>query len=400
MKNIEEGISFLWLGFAKWILKSCEEKGISKVYFFTREGEFFKKVFDCVLKSGGASSIKAEILEVSRLSTFSASIYDLNLEELKRMWSMYEHQSIHALLASLGLDLSIVEDVVRDYELDEWEVFEKPWMDSRVKALIGDQRTKKRLEAVFKKRREMFRKYCFEKGIDEKEKAPVAIVDIGWRGSIQDNLAQIFPDIFFEGYYLCLAPFLNQQPENTSKQGFLNSCDHEVVLRYPAPIEMLCNSDSGSVIGYEQNGSQISAVREADLKENKVYDSFTRNWQEMMLRLVDAKCQRQEDMEIEVCRERGSKALKKFLLFPPKAAADAFFSLYHNETFGNGCYVDKSQGIDKWLFINALYDRKKRIELKEQLWKTTWAQGYLKHCGMMVLLWLYNFMLSVWRRRK
>jgi hypothetical protein len=39
-------------------------------------------------------------------------------------------------------------------------------------------------------------------------------VDIGWRGTIQDNLAHVLPEKTLFGHYLGLARVLNEQPVN------------------------------------------------------------------------------------------------------------------------------------------------------------------------------------------
>jgi hypothetical protein len=84
----------------------------------------------------------------------------------------------------------------------------------------------------------------------------VCIVDVGWRGTIHDNIALLYPNIHFTGVYLGLQKFLNDQPSNTSKFAFGPNLNHQ--LEYPhfldsvAPIEMITNSPSGSVTGYEE----------------------------------------------------------------------------------------------------------------------------------------------------
>lgn len=66
------------------------------------------------------------------------------------------------------------------------------------------------------KKREELIKYFRKNGI-ENDGRTVFIVDIGWRGTIQDNIAYIFDKNKFIGYYLTLYNYYNVQPVNTKK---------------------------------------------------------------------------------------------------------------------------------------------------------------------------------------
>ena len=78
-----QDLSSLFAGFLLWIKKSCTEKRIKKLFFLTREGEFFKKVYDEIahFQENKEQDILVDILEVSRVATFAPSINAVEIEE-------------------------------------------------------------------------------------------------------------------------------------------------------------------------------------------------------------------------------------------------------------------------------------------------------------------------------
>lgn len=386
-----EGLAQLFGGFIMWIMKACKEKNIQKIYFFTREGEFFKHIYDKLLESGADRDEypAAHLLEVSRVATFAPSIQEVCIQEFQRIWSLYKKQSMRAFFASLDIDIKGFRPYLEDYGLPEEMVISNPQADKRVIAFLRDEYVKEMMIQSVAEKRENLIAYCEKNGIRQNAKGRIAVVDIGWRGTIQDNLCVIFPEIQWEGFYLCLAEFLNQQPFNGKKYGYLNQGNSAVALRYPTPIEMICNSPAGSVLGYNKDGE---ALRLADQCENRAYVSFTREFQTRIADKVSVKCF--ADMSESQILEHGERALNRFLLFPPRKAAQAYFSLKHNEMFGNGAFLNKQFKIKKKLFILACICEKSRRQLKQALYDTTWPQGYLTVSGMPWLVHLYNRMLE------
>ena len=74
-------ISIFFSGFISWIAEYCMQHEIKKLYFFTREGEFYKQLFD-IWKDNSRFKQKLPetwILEVSRIATFLPSIREVSI---------------------------------------------------------------------------------------------------------------------------------------------------------------------------------------------------------------------------------------------------------------------------------------------------------------------------------
>ena len=382
----ESEISVFFYGFIKWILDSCIEKKIKTIYFLTREGEFYKKVYDqIVMREGTNITPKAEILQVSRLSTYTPSLRGVNISEFMRMWSMYQTQSMNGFFCSLGLKTDQFKKYLDKYDIDYLEPIQRPWEDHKIRLFLADKNVIELLENSIKHKRSLFYEYCEGKNLRPREDGTIAIVDIGWRGTIQDNLCILFPKKQIVGYYLCLESFLNPQPINGFKMGYIDSHHSKIILRYPTPIEMLCNAPGGSVVGYCKG----EAIRKIDKSEEQCYYSFTEETQNRILCGISGMHER-----VKIGIPNAVKYMDDLILNPEKKMVNAFFSLNHNETFGVGKFVKKNMKMTWFLFLGALLSRKSRSELKYFLWETSWPQGFLVHYHLRYAAWLYNYILK------
>ena len=392
-------ISIFFYGFINWIIESCMQDNIDELYFFTREGEFYKQIYDEIIKNEyqDKRAPKADVLEVSRLSTFCASLRDISLSEMMRIWNQYSIQSLGAMFKSLGISKEYVDPFVKKYQIPLEEVITYPWQDERVITLFDDgdfvETVKKQRDA----KRKVFMEYLTQKGITHNQKKRIGIVDIGWRGTIQDNISYLLPDYEIKGYYIGLVPFLNEQPTNTIKRGYINGYEKfNLLLQYVMPFEMISNSPNGSTIGYERKGNIVCAVRKKEVEEDQIYYQYIKNIQKDILADMShiySSIGKRKYIASNI-RALAHKKLSDFILNPKRLVAEAYFSLRHNEEFGVGEYVDKTTVFRADLFVKAFFGRKHRSNLAQFLRDTTWPQGYLVKYHLSPLVKLYNLRYS------
>lgn len=367
--KVGRSYSYLFYRFVKWIVNDCESKNIKKIYFFTREGEFYKQIFDVIKPK----TIKSELLEVSRVATFCASLREVSVDELKRIWSLYSSQSMKALCKSLDIPLQKIENLLAKYHIRACEEIIYPWQDERVNRLFNDESFKKIIQSYIDEKKELITKYFSSKGLEDK-KQDIAIVDIGWRGTIQDNICYILPNTMIYGYYFALYDFLNEQPINSAKYGFLNQFKGgSKYLWNITPFEMLCNSPNGSTIGYSLDNG-IHAIRKVDQCENRSYDDCIQYVQTGIIEEIKENRNTFNDND----NKKIFEALTNIIYQPNYNVAKAYFNLKHNEEFGVGDYVYKKKSFHySWLFLGA-FSRKYRAMFRDSLIDSTWAQGFLK----------------------
>ena len=188
------------------IIVDAVRKGYDKIYYQTREGETFIKFHEIIERNNPFpfKVPKAELIEVSRVATFAASLDEFNVQNLLRIWSQYRAQSMKALFKSLDIDIEKYNEYFKKYDIDKEMTIYEPWFNFKVTTLLQDKEFKKEIEKELKEKRERLLEYLKGKGIENKEGNKIYLVDIGWRGTIQDNLAFVLDKVHIEGGYIAL----------------------------------------------------------------------------------------------------------------------------------------------------------------------------------------------------
>ncbi len=383
-----EGIraSVIFTGFSLYIDQICRRVGAERVFFFTREGIFFKRIFDRLQEVNpyDLKPISSRLLAVSRLATFFPSLREITCAELRRMWSQYADQSMRAMLGSLGLDLEEFDEYFSRYNIDADEVIFSPWRDDRVNLLFTDQDFISRLTLHRQERQKQLKHYLQSRefGVDDES----VIVDIGWRGTIQDNIAHLLPGTGITGIYLGLQKFFNRQPANTRKYGFLadaNRGDNHPVLFHVMPFEMLCYETGGSAVGYRPaTDGTVRVIHEPDEEGDRFHTRWISPFQEGVLagssRLFQVIGRR--GISVREMQQLGQEWAARLLCEPPPGICRAFFCLKQDDTFGRNRVLfpgrSRFRAIDKLL---GLVLPEKRRRFLQDLEESGWPQGLLRH---------------------
>lgn len=376
--------SLLLVGFLVDAMERATTEQVARVYFFTREGEFFLDIYRRLAELDllGFPPPPAELLHVSRLATFAGSLRDFSASELMRLWNQYSVQSLHAFLVSLGLSPEFFAATAARHGIAPCEPIRYPWQDERVVAFLADPEVRQPIMTHLAEQKRRLLAYLASRGLSPQSHR-FGIVDIGWRGTIQDNLAHLLPTVDFHGHYLALNRFLNVQPSNARKTAFgpdLNlSSDGATLLDFVAPVEMLCNSPNGSVIGYEATGEGILVHRHVDAAENEIHESCTRHFQAGVLSAVPfwADFLRTHAYSADEIRPVAMEIWSSIIQQPPAFLAQAYFRLNHNETFGVGGFADKRQLPLTSDLLLALVSPRHRARVRQFLKEIGWLPGLL-----------------------
>ncbi|MCR8659822.1 hypothetical protein [Paenibacillus endoradicis] len=391
--NIGHKFSSIFYTFVMALIEDAVKKGYDEIYYFTREGEFFKEIHDDIVTNNpyGFNIPKSKLLEVSRVATFAASIEEISLDGFMRLWNQYSTQSMSAFFLTLNLEIEEYKKYLNIYNIDETIDIQYPWLNKQIQELFNDTLFCEQLGSDIKEKQKQLLNYFANKGI-KKESEKVYIVDIGWRGTIQDNIATIFSNTHIDGYYFGLFNFINPQRTNTAKGSFLKSDEMNRLLRFVSPIEMLCNSASGSVVGYKGNENKVAVIKKNDDAEDNIHNEFIRYFQEGVLsagfeisQVINKHAITSDDMKTDTL-----KLLKELMEEPPYILTKAFFKLAHNEQFGLGKYVDKKYNIPYLLILKAILSKSKRREFKHYLENSSWPQGLMINKKLDILNDAYN----------
>lgn len=398
----EYGIVYTF--FVLSVIEDALREGFDTVYYFTREGEFFARIHRALKAENpyGGTFPKADILEVSRLATFFPSLREITLPEMMRVWNMYSCQSMRAFFRTLDIDIDpympLLErhDLVRNLE----EKITYPWQDARVQALFADAQFQEKITAEHAERREAALSYLNKKGIQENDRA--LICDIGWRGTIQDNLAFLLPGTYFRGHYMELDRLLNDQPENTTKHAFyLDARFHPEktsgLPRSVSVLEMLSNVPGGSTRRYVQKGNTVETIKEPSPQEDAVHEHFVQYFQEGVLAAAPMVGAWVRDNALVAAQMRGYCLAKMdtMLSHPPESLVRAYFSLSHNETFGVGTFIDKRPVFPWKIFLLAPFSGAYRRKVVDHAMGGNWPAGFFAYYR---LLWMFHLAIKMHKK--
>ncbi len=368
------------------IIEYAIKNKMEKIYYATREGETFIKIHEIIESNNpfGVELPKKDIIEVSRMATFAPSLKEISIPELLRLWSQYRSQTLKALFKTLNVDIKKYENLLEKYELEAKEEIIEPWFNTKLQKLFADEEFSKMMNEELKKKKENLLKYFEEtKGIKNDEK-PMLMVDIGWRGTIQDNLAYIFDKKDIYGYYLTLYDFYNTQPKNTKKVSYISdeNIKKNEVASMITLLEWIFNPGTGSVVEYK-NGK---AIRKAKEEEIEVVNTYIKVLQEGMLegaKLIN-EYMKYHPYEAEETKKKVYEVLTKTKQKPSKELIEAYYKMVFNDTFGADEYVEKEQKLSGIKKYNVFKVRKK---LRAELWKEAYVIHHdLKYMDTLVKL--------------
>lgn len=364
------------------IVEYAIKNKIDKVYYQTREGETFIKIHELIKENNpfGVKVPECETLEVSRMATFSASLKEFSIAELLRLWSQYKKQSLKALFKTLAIDIEPYKEFLDRHDINNIEEnIVEPWLDIRVQKLCTDKEFTDKIQIELNRKRKELLAYFEEKKNITNDDNPLFVVDIGWRGTIHDNLAHIFTNKIIGGYYLTLYDFYNLQPKNTYKISYLDDKtirDNEIA-NIITLLEWIYNPGTGSVTEYKDG----EAIRKAKEEEKEIVQKYIKPLQAGMLegaKIINEYMKYHPYEAIET-KKYVYELIRKTKIKPSKELAEAYYSMVFNDTFGTVEYVEKDTKLKGFQKFNII---KCRDILRNEPWKEAFIIynniGYMK----------------------
>lgn len=248
------------LGYCRWLHQKISTDKIDKIFFLSREGRILQEAFHILYPQCG---IEQAYLYVSRQALVVPQLadskdFDEMVDKLKYLAHapsvsmipvicMLDQTAFNEKLKSIGLDSSKRIDKVTDKEKDElYHIIQELGKDD------------------FRQQKEYIVRYLKENDFA----GNVAIVDIGWSGTMQQALQKYAGDTNakLHGYYLGVR---NMEPndsyEGLSREGYLfdpgRNDDYNLMTRFTSEIiEMLFLNTAGSVLGYDMAEGNIVPV--------------------------------------------------------------------------------------------------------------------------------------------
>lgn len=334
------------------------------VVFLSREGQFLQKLFEEYQKTIQYKKIKTHYMLVSRKSTYLPSLNKISNEDFSVLFKAYADISPTEFLRSIGFSNDEISEIqkksIKKIEYDKKIInFSK----SKEFANILNNRIFKQL---YEKKRcdqkQQFKNYVEELGVGDKSK--MYIVDVGWKGTIQNNIQKILGgSISVQGYYLGMNIIDKTNYDILkNKEGLLFSnypeeTNYFILFDENRPLfEMLLGASHGAAEYYIKDKTGVVSVRTGNNPREK--DLFKKYISPIQKEIFLKFCQIKDILQNRIYDEKKvekifSKQHYKMVFVPSEKELMFFKKLYHFENFG--------------LFSFTEFNKKNKLTIKQKI---------------------------------
>lgn len=248
------------LGYCTWLNAKIKSDNIDKIFFLSREGKILQEAFKTLYPQ---SKIPQTYLYVSRQALVVPLLADANnFDEMIEILKVFLHVPVLKTIRILcGLEQKNFIEELAGLDLDEeTKIYEIAGKDKAavyhmIQKMGGDE---------FRKQKEFVLKYLKENDFA----GNIAIVDIGWAGTMQIALQQYVEetDTVLHGYYFGVKNMESSgYYAGFHRNGYLfepgKNNDYELMVRFSTEIfEILLLNRMGSVHRYALENNRIKPV--------------------------------------------------------------------------------------------------------------------------------------------
>ncbi len=361
----------LWL-FTHRLFQELRREGAKDVFFLSKEGEFLKDLFILYQNEVfGAEQIRSHYLLASRKATFLPSLRPLAEEDFLRLFAHYRDISIGDFLQSLNFGEDLINEVRLQLAFDCEERFFDLRHRPEFAALLDLPIFRRGYEEKRSEQRANFRTYLDSFGVNAARDG-LNLVDVGWKGSIQDNIFHILDrQVAIHGYFIGSFHATERCGKNLKKGLLFDNYQqlspfYAVYNNNRSLYEMMLGATHGSADCYvaaqqynretEHAHLAVSAVIKTDdgdlyvlvldlSEERALYDDAIRPLQDRMRRIFSLLDQGYLCAECpEPDPEWFARRHARMVFMPRKEEVDFFAGLYHLENFGIFEYTNFQTG--------------------------------------------------------
>ena len=276
--------------FTERLYINSKNAGIKNLFFLAREGHYLKRLFDAyqeMNRFANTVKINTHYLKISRHSALQVALKPLQEEDFKAFKGSLGRMSILDFLSGLEISEATTKHIMGGLDGVSEEVLAEFFHSDVFKRLKENSTFITQYEKYRLKQKSAFASYLDSFGVDFEQEG-VHLVDVGWGGTMQENLYKYWDrKIPVTGYYLGLKEVYNIQP-GTKRYG-LNfsiypSRNHtdDVLMANGQLYEQLLAAPHGSTIGYTNDNGKPDGVYFHEENEKQVFEKLIHPVQEFM----------------------------------------------------------------------------------------------------------------------
>jgi len=340
-KIFYQELSFTLYYYISLLYFELVSKNIKDVFLFSREGEFLKKLLDIYLKVNNIKTIRTHYLIVSRKSTFITSLKPLKEEDFETLFRQYRKMSIMNFLKSLNFKPEEIIQIKDNFSKDINSIEEDLPTSKQYNELLGNDYFREIYENKRTFQKEYLKKYIEDFSVDV-YKDGLAIVDVGWKGTIQDHIYKLYDkEVFVSGFYLGLVTDLMQDQKN-QKIGLVFDYKKEdiydkIFKENISLFEVFLGASHGSADHYKENNNGfIEPITHQEKEEKEIFKTIISPIQEVVYKKFIELTNEFKLSHISILdlKREVAKIHSRMIYSPTKEEIRFFRELYHYENFG------------------------------------------------------------------
>lgn len=274
--------------FTKRLCDELEEKNIPDILFYAREGKFFKRLFEIYRNATGrCANVRSHYFLISRNAIATASLAPLGEEQFRYIVhnSFLSMQSANTFLVSLGFSPERIDELQRRLKFNFKRTYIHFYATEKYKSLLQDELFQTTYEALRTERKEGFAAYLQTFPVDYRNGA-FCVVDVGWKGLMQDLMRKHLGGTDFPGYYLGMADKTKEGAKR--KFGLLYSLKsgkyryHHYFWRYRMLYEQICRADHGHADAYALKDGKPEVLLDGDHRDEELFEKKFKPLQDMI----------------------------------------------------------------------------------------------------------------------
>lgn len=367
----------LLFGFVHWCLEEAVARGLKRLYFVSRDGQILQRIASKIVEAWGYD-MECRYLYGSRQAWHPAAITSLRQEDLEWILESTRFLSVKRIFDRLGMkpEPFIQELEAAGFARMDWERNLDEVLRLRMGELLLCESMKSAIEKEAVNKRTLALSYLKQEGLGDG--VAWAMVDIGWRGRLQDSLTKLLGfsinDVssIVTGYYFGLVGGDISRSDQL-RRGYWNNFSGGLPMKTLnwAMIEIFTAADHGAVVGYERRGERIEPLLMRLQNEEALHWGLEIQ-QKGVLRFVDRflEMSKMNDILPKDLRIVLGEILNLFYRLPAKPEAGAFGQFpYSDDQYASSL----RPFLPKWScgqMTAAIFKRKKR----PAFW---WVEGNL-----------------------
>ena len=249
------------VGYVLWILRRTLQLGLERLYFISRDGQVLLEIAHVLADRLGLEACELRYLYGSRQAWLLPALREIGAAERAWILAPTGFLSVESLLARVGIEPAEAHALLSGVGLgaeSEWRRSLSAAELESIAVLLDDESFQRMIREKAEAARADLVPYLRQERL--LDGARTGVVDLGWRGSLQDSLTRLINDAGGtapHGFYFGLreSPYARGADgpreayffDEPREQGFWLLGGRLIYL-----LEAFCSADHGRVVGYEE----------------------------------------------------------------------------------------------------------------------------------------------------